>query len=55
VLKALEVALTALHRGYSIFRRPLAARIKTNAKDLDERVAAILRIWLEAMAAPPAK
>jgi AcrR family transcriptional regulator len=53
-LEALQVALTALHRGYSIFRKPLAARINTNVKDLDDRVAAIVRIWLEAMAKPPA-
>jgi AcrR family transcriptional regulator len=53
-LEALQVALTALHRGYSIFRKPLAARMGTNVKDLDERVAAIVRIWLAAMAKPPA-
>jgi AcrR family transcriptional regulator len=53
-LEALNVALVALRRGYSIFRRPLAARINTNVKDLDERVATILRTWLEAMAKPPA-
>jgi len=53
-LEALQVAFTALRRGYSIFRKPLAARMGTNVKDLDERVAAIVRIWLEAMAKPPA-
>jgi AcrR family transcriptional regulator len=53
-LEALQVAFTALRRGYSIFRKPLAARINTNVKDLDDRVAAIVRIWLEAMAKPPA-
>lgn len=53
-LEALQVALIALHRGYSIFRRPLAARINTNVKDLDDRVAAIVRTWLETMAKPPA-
>jgi AcrR family transcriptional regulator len=53
-LEALHVALTALRRGYSIFRKPLAARMGTNVKDLDKRLAAIVRTWLEAMAAPPA-
>ena len=53
-LEALQVALSALLRGYRIFRKPLAARINTNVKDLDERVAKIVRTWLEAMAEPPA-
>jgi AcrR family transcriptional regulator len=53
-LEALQVAISALLRGYNIFRKPLAARIGTNVKDLDKRVAAIIRTWLEAMAKPPA-
>ena len=53
-LEALQIALSALLRGYRIFRKPLAARINTNVKDLDKRVAAIVRTWLEAMAEPPA-
>ena len=52
-LEALQVALTALTRGYRIFRRPLALRVNTNVKDLDERIAVIVRTWLEAMAEPP--
>ena len=52
-LEALQVALSALLRGYRIFREPYAKRIDTDADDLDERVAAIVRTWLEAMAEPP--
>jgi AcrR family transcriptional regulator len=53
-LEALQVALSALLRGYRIFREPYAKRIGTEADDLDERVAEIVRTWLEAMAEPPA-
>lgn len=53
-LEALQVALSALQRGYRIFREPFAARIDTDVDDLDKRVAEIARIWLEAMAEPPA-
>ncbi len=53
-LEALQVALSSLLRGYQIFREPYAKRIDTNAADLDKRVAAIVRTWLEAMAEPPA-
>ena len=52
-LEALQVAISALFRGYQIFRKPYAKRIDTNVKDLDKRVAAIVRTWLEAMAEPP--
>ena len=50
----LEALQVALGRGYRIFREPFAKRIDTHVDDLDERVAAIVRTWLEAMAAPPA-
>ena len=53
-LEALQVALSSLLRGYQIFREPFAKRIDTDVKDLDKRVAAIVRTWLEAMAEPPA-
>ena len=53
-LEALQVAISALFRGYSIFRKPLATRIDADVDDLDERVGAIVRTWLEAMAEPPA-
>jgi len=53
-LEALQVALSALVRGYRIFRKPYAKRIEADAADLDDRVAAIVRTWLEAMAKPPA-
>ena len=49
-LEALQVALSSLLRGYRIFREPYAKRIDTDADDLDERVAEIVRTWLEAMA-----
>ncbi|MCP5064995.1 MAG: TetR/AcrR family transcriptional regulator [bacterium] len=53
-LEALQVALSALLRGYRIFREQYAKRIDTDADDLDQRVAEIVRTWLEAMAGPPA-
>jgi hypothetical protein len=49
----LQVALSSVLRGYQIFREPYARRVDTNVKDLDKRVAAIVRTWLEAMAEPP--
>ena len=49
-LEALQVALSALLRGYRIFRRPYAKRVGVTPKELDERVGKILRTWLEAMA-----
>ncbi len=52
-LEALQVALSALLRGYRIFREPLATRIETNVDDLDKRIAEIVRTWLEAMEQPP--
>jgi AcrR family transcriptional regulator len=53
-LEALQVALSALIRGYRIFREAYAKRVDADAGDLDERVAEIVRTWLEAMARPPA-
>jgi thioester reductase-like protein len=53
-LEALQVALSSLIRGYRIFREAYAKRIDVDAGDLDERVAGIVRTWLEAMARPPA-
>ena len=53
-LEALQVALSSLLRGYRIFREAYAKRIDADAGDLDERVAEIVRTWLEAMARPPA-
>ena len=52
-LEALQVALSALIRGYRIFRKQYAKRIGTSPRDLDQRVAEIARTWLEAMAGPP--
>ena len=53
-LEALQVALSSLLRGYRIFREQYAKRIDADADDLDERLAGVLRSWLEAMARPPA-
>ena len=53
-LEALQIALTALLRGYRIFHEQFAKRIDTDTDDLDARVAEIVRTWLEAMARPPA-
>ena len=52
-LEALQVALTAMLRGYRIFRKQFAKRIDTDIDDLDERVTKIMRTWLEKMANPP--
>ena len=53
-LEALQVALSALLRGYRIFHEQYARRIDTDPDDLDARVTEIVRIWLKAMAQPPA-
>lgn len=53
-LEALHATLTALSRGYRIFRMPLAKRMGIGARELDARVSAIVQTWLEAMARPPA-
>jgi AcrR family transcriptional regulator len=52
-LEALHAALTALSRGYRIFRIPLAKRMGIGARELDARVTEIVRTWLEAMSRPP--
>lgn len=52
-LEALHATLTALSRGYRIFRRPIAKRIGISAKELDTRVTGIVRTWLEAMTNSP--
>jgi AcrR family transcriptional regulator len=52
-LEALHATLTALARGYRIFRIPLAKRMGIGARELDARVTEIVRSWLEAMARPP--
>lgn len=52
-LEALQVALSALSRGYRIFRLPYAKRVGVSPKELDERVSQILSAWLTAMASPP--
>lgn len=53
-LEALHVALSALSRGYRIFRKPFAKRLGVGVNELDARITEIVRIWLEAMTRPPA-
>ena len=53
-LEALHATLTALFRGYRIFRIPLAKRMGIGTRELDARVTGVVRTWLEAMARPPA-
>jgi AcrR family transcriptional regulator len=53
-LEALQVALSALLRGYRIFRKPYAKRIGVSVRELDQRIIGIVQTWLEAMATPPA-
>jgi AcrR family transcriptional regulator len=52
-LEALYVAMSALLRGYRIFRLPYARRIGVSPAELDVRVSKVFRSWLEAMAQPP--
>ncbi len=52
-LEALHATLTALSRGYRIFRRPIAKRMGISARELDTRVTGIVRTWLKAMADSP--
>ncbi|MEM7324570.1 MAG: TetR/AcrR family transcriptional regulator [Actinomycetota bacterium] len=51
--EALHIALTSLHRGYAVFREPFSQRLGVSVEELDDRVGAILRHWLEAMSAAP--
>jgi AcrR family transcriptional regulator len=52
-LEALQVALSAMLRGYRIFRLPYAKRVGISPKELDKRFSRILQTWLEAMTKPP--
>jgi AcrR family transcriptional regulator len=52
-LEALQVALSALLRGYRIFREPYANRLDIDADELDERVSGIMRTFLESVANGP--
>lgn len=52
-LEALHATLTALSRGYRIFRIPIAKRMGISAKELDSRVTGVVRTWLKAMADSP--
>ena len=48
-LEALHATLSALSRGYRIFRVPIAKRMGISAKALDERVAGVVQGWLAGM------
>ena len=52
-LEALQVAISAMLRGYRIFRLPYAKRVGVSPKELDKRLSNIFQTWLEAMANPP--
>lgn len=52
-LEALQVALSALLRGYRIFREPYAKRLDIDAGELDERVSKVMRTFLESVANAP--
>ena len=52
-LEALQVAISAMLRGYRIFRLPYAKRVGVSPKELDKRLSNIFQTWLEAMAKPP--
>ena len=52
-LEALHATLSALLRGYRIFRIPIAKRMGIRAKELDNRVSKIVSNWLESMSQPP--
>ena len=52
-LEALHATITALNRGYRIFRKPIAKRLGISSTELDARVTGILRTWLKAMAHAP--
>lgn len=53
-LEVLQVALSAMLRGYRIFREPYARRVGADVEELDDRVAALVGGWLETMKQPPA-
>lgn len=53
-LEALQVAISAITRGYSIFREPYAKRLGISVNEMDGRVMDIYRCWLEALEKPPA-
>ena len=48
-LAALQVALSALLRGYRIFGKSYADRLEIEAAELDVRVNKITSTWLESM------
>lgn len=48
-LVAFQVAFSALTRGYQIFRESYARRTGWAVDELDERVAAVVRHWLQSM------
>lgn len=54
-LEAMQIAISSLTRGYSIFRKAYAKRLGIPVSELDQRVSGIYRSWLTAMEQPPAE
>ena len=54
-LEALQVAFQGAARGYAIFKNHYASRIEVSVEDLDERVARIMRHWLESVRRAPSE
>jgi AcrR family transcriptional regulator len=52
-LEALQVALSAVLRGYRIFRVPYARRLGVKVTELDARVTGVIGFWLESVAQAP--
>ena len=52
-LEALQVVLSAVLRGYRIFRVPYARRLGVKVTELDERVTGVIRFWLESLSQAP--
>ena len=52
-LEALQVAISALLRGYRIFRLPYAKRVGITPAELDTRVTKIFQTWLESLERSP--
>ena len=52
-LEALQVAFSAVSRGYQIFRERYAARLDVPVDQLDRRVASVVETWLASMAQAP--
>lgn len=52
-LEALQIAHSALLRGYRIFRVPYARRLGIKVTELDDRVTSIIGFWFESLSRSP--